>query len=458
MWNNKLYNFECLPFGIASAPRIFTKIMKVVFSHVRQLGISSFFYIDDSLLQAFCFEQAKRNTHFVNDLIESLGFSINIEKSNFIPSQRTMFLGFIIDSVLFKVFLPEDKIQKIIEISYKVFERKITQIRTVAQLIGLYSSSYHAITLAHLQHRYLDIDKTKALQKSFKNFNAHMSLSVESKNEILWWIQNIKKENGCPIRQEPPKVYLQTDASLIGWGAVFEKDCTQGRWNIDECQNHINVLELKAIILALQALCRSVKDCHICVRTDSAVAVAYINNQGGSILSLLKLAKEIWFWSTERKVFISAVHIPGKQNIQPDNLSRQFNDSSEWKLNSSVFEKVTLSLFNPEIDLFASRLNKQLPKYVSWFPDPEAYASDAFSLSWSNLLPYIFAPFSQLPRVLQKIEEDKLVVYRNCMVDQEDQLWFFYVHVMMYLAFLRDEWFLDIPFGFLQQEFADIWS
>jgi hypothetical protein len=48
------------------------------------------------------------------------------------------------------------------------------------------------------------------------------------------------------------------------------------------------------------------------------------------------------------------------------------------------------NLFYPGVDLFASRLNKQLDKYVSWFPDPKAVTSDAFSICWSNYKPYIF--------------------------------------------------------------------
>ena len=60
----------------------------------------------------------------------------------------------------------------------------------------------------------------------------------------------------------------------------------------------------------------------------------------------------------------------------------------------------------PDIDLFASRLNKQIDNYVSWFPDPDACYVDAFSFSWHNLTPYIFPPFSQIPAVLQKVEDD----------------------------------------------------
>jgi hypothetical protein len=62
------------------------------------------------------------------------------------------------------------------------------------------------------------------------------------------------------------------------------------------------------------------------------------------------------------------------------------------------------------VDLFASRLNHKIDKYVSRRPDPHALAIDAFSLTWINELYYIFPPFSLLPRILQKVVEDKTEV------------------------------------------------
>ena len=54
------------------------------------------------------------------------------------------------------------------------------------------------------------------------------------------------------------------------------------------------------------------------------------------------------------------------------------------------------------------RINKQLESYISWFPDPYALTSDAFSIDWSKLKPYIFPPFSLVGRILQKLDEDKV--------------------------------------------------
>jgi hypothetical protein len=47
-------------------------------------------------------------------------------------------------------------------------------------------------------------------------------------------------------------------------------------------------------------------------------------------------------------------------------------------LNKNIFRKLSQRFFEPKIDLFASRLNSQIPNnYVSWFPDPNAFDFDA---------------------------------------------------------------------------------
>jgi hypothetical protein len=62
-WNEILYHCNALIFGLASAPRVFAKIMKPVFAFLRQQGIASFYYIDDSLIEAETFEKCKSQLH-----------------------------------------------------------------------------------------------------------------------------------------------------------------------------------------------------------------------------------------------------------------------------------------------------------------------------------------------------------------------------------------------------------
>ena len=55
----------------------------------------------------------------------------------------------------------------------------------------------------------------------------------------------------------------------------------------------------------------------------------------------------------------------------------------------------------------ASRLNNKCEKYISWHPDPYAFAVDAFSEKWANINFYCFPPFSPIEKVLAKINHDQ---------------------------------------------------
>ena len=61
-------------------------------------------------------------------------------------------------------------------------------------------------------------------------------------------------------------------------------------------------------------------------------------------------------------------------------------------LDPQIFKRITNKFGSPEIDLFASRLNKQCAKYSSWRSDQEALFVDAFSVNWNNLFFYAFPP------------------------------------------------------------------
>jgi long-subunit acyl-CoA synthetase (AMP-forming) len=62
-WKGKCYRFKAMPFGLSSAPRILTKIMKEVVAHLRAQGFRLAFYIDDIIIfatsAADCRQQAR---------------------------------------------------------------------------------------------------------------------------------------------------------------------------------------------------------------------------------------------------------------------------------------------------------------------------------------------------------------------------------------------------------------
>lgn len=107
-----------------------------------------------------------------------------------------------------------------------------------------------------------------------------------------------------------------------------------------------------------------------------------------------KVAHKIWIWCNEKGMWLTVSHIAGKLNIQADLMSRKFNDDTEWKLDSYIFTQVVKVTGMPNVVLFATRLNYQIKAYVSWHPDPESCAVEAFTLEWKDTFCYTFPPFS----------------------------------------------------------------
>ena len=64
--------------------------------------------------------------------------------------------------------------------------------------------------------------------------------------------------------------------------------------------------------------------------SDSATAIAYVNNMGCSrSITCHKIAKQVREWAKMQGVWISVAHLPGQKNIEADKKSRQFKDTTE---------------------------------------------------------------------------------------------------------------------------------
>ena len=114
----------------------------------------------------------------------------------------------------------------------------------------------------------------------------------------------------------------------------------------------------------------------------------------------------MWKWCIARNIWVSVVHLPGVQNIVADRKSRVFEDQTEWMLDREIFREL-YSEFKPTTDLFASRNNALLLRYVSWLPDPGAEAVDALLLDCSTLNFYALPPLCIIGKCLQKIVQDE---------------------------------------------------
>ena len=330
LWRNKCYAFQGLCFGLNTVPRIFTKLLKPVAAFLRKRMI---LHLDDFLILGSTYQEAQSHTAMAVSLLESLGFTVNLEKSCLIPTQIITFLGFVIDSTVEALSLPQEKVAKVKSLCLKTKVSRTIPARQIASVLGTLESCRPAIWQAPLHFRYLQIRMIQALHSSNQNFDVLITLDHNSLEELHWWVSNITSVNGSSIRPPAPTLFITTDASKTGWGTVCESQCTNGRWSDSERTQHINVLELKAAFLALKSFLKNQSHKVVCLRMDNTTAVAHVNNKGGTHSPcLLALTLELWQWCLERNIMISAQHVPGKLNTIADSESRVFDDSIEWKI------------------------------------------------------------------------------------------------------------------------------
>ena len=160
------------------------------------------------------------------------------------------------------------------------------------------------------------------------------------------------------------------------------------QWSPLERHLHINVLELKAVELALKTLLRhrSVKSVHM--RIDNTTALSYLVKKGGTKSPAMnRIAKMIWLFLMRKGVELSASWIPSKENVEADERSRQNPNSSDWLLHSGLFKIIEREFGVPSLDCFASRTMHQVQRYISLSPDPNCIAVNAMYQEWSQEFP-----------------------------------------------------------------------
>ena len=253
IWKGTHYQFKALPFGLSSAPRIFTKVLKPVAAFLRKKAIRVLIYLDDFLFLAATVEEAVKNTQLVVTLLQSLGFTINLKKSLVIPTQVITFLGFQIDSMGMMISLPAEKANKILDCCHHLLVSQSITLQNLASLIGLLESSRPAIWRAPLHFRHLQSDLIRGLQMNQESYDALITLSLNARVQLAWWLKHTLNANGSPVHLPPADMIIMTDASKKGWGAVHPFLQTNGRWSQMESLQHINYLELKSSFLALKA-------------------------------------------------------------------------------------------------------------------------------------------------------------------------------------------------------------
>ena len=283
-WKNCLWQFKVLPFGLSSAPCTFTKIMKPVVAMLRKLGIRVVLYLDDMLVLSRCESTAKSHVQIAMNLLSSLGFIINMDKSVISPAQQLEFLGFRLDSCSMMISLPARKLSALRKSARQLLAKENMSVRELSQILGTMVASHPAILPAPLHYRHLERSKTLYLRKGY-SYDQTIPIHHSVRSDLYWWTEQVNSFNGRPLQIPSWDLTLEADASMMGWGAYCQGQRAGGPWTAQERSHHINYLELTAAFLALQSFCSTNKGVAVLLRLDNVTAISFLNRMGGVTLS-----------------------------------------------------------------------------------------------------------------------------------------------------------------------------
>ena len=285
-------------------------------------------------------QEALSHTHMTITHLQSLGFTLNYEKSVLIPSQQITFIGIAMDSTTMMAKLSQDRIDSFMECLSLFQVGHQVKYRTCMRAAGCMASAIHLIRLGRLHMRPF-LRWMHSLKIPSSQRNRKVTLSQHCIETLTPWLSVPFLSQGVNMGEVISRRLITTDASMMGWGATMEGRSARGIWSPDLQSMHINYLELMAVYLAVKHFEPLILNCHVLIRTDNTTTMCYVNKQGGlSSRALDNLARELTIWCDSRLRSIRACHVRGLLNSGADLLSRGQPRYEDWSLNPKIATQI----------------------------------------------------------------------------------------------------------------------
>ena len=407
MSEGTVYQFKALCFGLSTAPQVFTRVFAAVSAWAHARGIRLLRYLDDWLVLSSSEKKAKESIRELLSLCRTLGIVINEKKSDLVPSQSAKYLGMTIDTGAGKVFPSLARVEKFLAVAERFCSMQSPPAQLWQVILGHLALLERLVPHGRLRMRSLQWHLKSQWSPESDAPSLPVALPEEARRDLSWWMVRDHLLVGVRFGTPAPDLHLYSDASSSGWGAHLLDQNVSGVWSAQEKLLHINLLEMKALFLALQAFQEDVAGHHVTAMCDKSTVVAYVNKQGGTVSRpLCLLTSRLLRWTESFDVHLEARYLPGESNVLADVLSRRGQVvGTEWSLHPQVARALLRTWGNPSIDLFATCLNAKLPLYCSLVPDPQAVFEDAFRHPWDDLDLYAFPPFALVGRVIARVQQ-----------------------------------------------------
>ena len=251
-WKGSIYIDTVVPFGLRSAPKIFSAIANALEWILLDQGVSLILhYLDDFLAMGKAnTTECQHNLELITRLCKFLGVPLKVEKLEG-PTEVLIFLGIILDTLRLEMRFPTDRLEELKEAIREWRRRNSCTKRELLRLIGKLVHATKVVTAGRTFLRRM-IDTAM----SVKCLNHHIKLTSEFHSDLAWWEcflphWNCRSFMSMHKTQWDPQVVFSSDASgTWGCGAIWSTQWIQCEWQSSWTGKSIALKELLPIVLA----------------------------------------------------------------------------------------------------------------------------------------------------------------------------------------------------------------
>ena len=257
---------------------------------------------------------------------EELGIPVASEKT-IPPTTCLPFLGIIVDSSDMSMCVPEEKISEITDLLHFWNGRRKCTKTELLSFTGKLSVICRVVKPGRIFLRRL-----YDLTKNAKAGHHRIYLNELARGDIQWWIDFLPDWCRSSIIPESYHILdsdlrLSTDASKVGFGAVFGTSWIQGRWLPDMAALQGNAIDIDYLeLFAIYAACATWGHFwpgkRIVICTDNKPITDVWQAGTSKSKPIMSLIRSTFLIAAKNQFSLSLKYIPGKTNTAADLISR----------------------------------------------------------------------------------------------------------------------------------------
>jgi hypothetical protein len=433
-WEGEILFFAVMPFGLAPACWVFTKMMRVSVNHMRLMGLKVLAYIDDGLGAAQPLARAKRLRDLAVRTLQDCGWMINWAKSDFKLSMcKKEFIGYQVTTESLGSLEPSEgrKTKLVAAVTFALTARTVSP-RQVAQATGHIVSLRPCLDpMAMLFTRHLNIWIQNTAEEFGWDWRA--ALSLEARHELRVWLGWFPKWYSKTLWPggEPELLMAQdaSDQAVGGWLGVFNGEESQldnkgrqhwvGRVHFEEgvmeaagrlAQQDLvlssTYRELYAVFFMIETFSQRLSGKWVRIQADNRSLYFIATKGSSSCLKIHDLLVRLFWLCSEAEIRWDILWLPRELNEWADKLSKDL-DEDDWTVHPG-FWAVIQRRFGPfDCDMFASGETALLERFCALYWCPGVEYVDCFSRSWSQGRLWWNPNPREVGRVLRKVDSDR---------------------------------------------------